>query len=194
MQNYLECQFCVWWNLTWFSPELKNIWKVIGSDKIFRFLNIGHLHLSFYSWIKTRHQSVYTPCDIFRYYFSTFPWHCLGDFWPMVETESAIYWWEKLFWENFWSKIFCQSWNWLDFHFHFDFLPAWLFVSMIIMINHHIVLHHAKHGPMIIDSDIPLRPSRTCFPDKIYPDMIDLLIPVLTRDNVLSSYKKHLIG
>ena len=60
------------------------------------------------------------------------------------------------------------------------------------MINHHIVLHYAKRGPMIIDSDIPLQPANwlRTLENLFLSKMIDLPIPVLTRDNVLSSYQK----
>jgi len=117
-------------------PRVVKYLKSHWFRKIFRFMNIGHLHLSFYSWIKTRHQSVYTPCDIFRYYgsFFNFPLALFGGFLTDGgDTTSAIYWWEKLFWENFWSKIFCQSWNWLDTSFTFWFPPR----LIVCLHDHH---------------------------------------------------------
>lgn len=75
---------------------------------------------------------------------------------------NAIYWWEKPFGRTF-DLFIPWSWNWSDFldtGLRFWFRPLWdsipAFLSLIIAINHHLVLHQAKHGPMIIDSDIEL--------------------------------------
>ena len=60
------------------------------------------LELSFYSWIKTNHQSVYTLCHIFRSYGSLLNFY-LCIVWGVLTDgrggTSAIYRWEKLFWE-----------------------------------------------------------------------------------------------
>jgi len=90
-----------------------------------RLATTATLELSFYSGIKTDHQSVCTLCHIFRSYGSLLNFY-LCIVWGVLTDgrcgTSAIFWWEKVFWENFWS-IFSPDPG-IDWIF---WTPAWSF-------------------------------------------------------------------
>lgn len=191
------------WNLTWFCVKYFKIhWLREKNLQISQDWPLeAALDLSFHSWIKTNQIGPFTLRVVFSDHMAHFSTFTFALFWGVL----TFNWWSRqnkrhLLTRKTLLSIFSsppQSWNWLDFLdtsliFLFHLLPAWFFISMIIMINHHIVLHYAKRGPMIIDSDIPLQPANwlRTLENLFLSKMIDLPIPVLTRDNVLSSYQK----
>ena len=164
------------------------------------------LDLSFYS--KTNHQSDYTSCHIFRSYGSLFNFY-LCIVWGVLTDgrggTSAIYRWEKVILGELLINLFIPAPNpaidWIFWTpaWHFDFtsyyirlsppdcLSPWSSWSIIIL---SFIMPNVAQWSLIVISASWRSPSiENLFSWQNLSKMIDLLIPVLTRDNVLSSYK-----
>jgi len=167
------------------------------------------LELSFYS--KTNHQSDYTSCHIFRSYGSLFNFY-LCIVWGVLTDgrggTSAIYRWEKVILGELLINLFIPAPNpaidwifWTPPAWHFDFTSdsprlivylQWSSWSIIIL---SFIMPKVAQWSLIVISrsnqpiDAPPSSIENLFSWHDLSKMIDLLIPVLTRDNVLSSYK-----
>ena len=111
------------------------------------------------------------------------------------ERTAISQWKEKLFWNISPPILIELSWHtlaWCSFFliFHVILPAAWSFIFIIILSL--IIMPNVAQWSLIVIYWAPIPNFKNCFPDKkVYRrQMIYLLIPVLTRDDVLSSYNR----